>query len=250
MLSWTPSKQRQQPHPKLARTDNKLNSKTKAEKVLKDVSRKLAKHEKDTAQLKLMFHARPPSARLGEFSESVCMSSYWSDWYSLLPLQITGTGSVVVQSNHISMLPVELKRMVWSNLDKSGDRVCFALTCKEYAAVFEQLRIEANMKYRAKNQRTPSRPTKPQMIVLLMRLTDWMPNKYRLCYACLVFREIGDPGWQGDSNMHKKKGMSATKAMVQGSHCPGCAHRVLLNAAKHKPAHSDGVRKTVRYWHR
>lgn len=159
-----------------------------------------------------------------------------------------------------------------------------ALTCKWNAATFETLKTSKQQPTTAKPTKiaskkskasTPSsdqeqapkarnavkKPPKSELIPVLQRLQDWMPDTYKLCYECLRFRsrharadEKGfaeSGGWGGKSMplVHRRLTPAMMRTMmVQGQRCPECCVRKHLETQTLKQEFKETVkivRRTV-----
>lgn len=171
--------------------------------------------------------------------------------------------------DHLSKLPAELQRWVWSYLVHPADRLMLALSCKAHAAVFQELKggtqKSSSSKKSAKamssgnapkNNSAPKKlPTKIDKLYVLHRLDSWMPKQYKLCYECIRYRSktrskrktalafANKDLWSGkevklpkyrDYERHIKELKEAAK---YGWRCPDCCERAHLDTVSAKKDH-------------
>ncbi|KEF58434.1 uncharacterized protein A1O9_06360 [Exophiala aquamarina CBS 119918] len=129
--------------------------------------------------------------------------------------------------------------MIWKLIDPT-DRAALALTCKSHAATYEELKDKKVKQAGTVRPRLP-RPlqiSKPARLKVLVRLRDWMPRKYRLCYSCGIYLDIKKTNrmggqWGGDKRL-VEKGLATKTAIEKGPRCPLCVRREHIAMAQHK----------------
>jgi hypothetical protein len=150
----------------------------------------------------------------------------------------------LTQANILSRFPPEIQVAVWSYLSTDPDRISLSLTCKTNAMIFEQLKSIQNV-------REVKRITFQHKLRVLLRLFDWMPKEWRLCFHCFRYcpRYRGD--WGGSTKMEDEirrfdrqrvhaKVVSIPNAMlVQGPRCPLCVERVTFEMVRSKPHYME-----------
>jgi hypothetical protein len=152
-----------------------------------------------------------------------------------LPPQIYKSGTVKNENHGLVKLPVEVKNMIFKKLPTVADRACLGLTCKDQAAVYDQLKAERNKKDYI--QHVPKRATAVHRLQMLVRLKAEMPSKYRLCYLCLQFIDTSHPdnvGQWGGSEERVSDCKITKTAMIEGPRCPLCVAAKKLDTAKYK----------------
>lgn len=161
--------------------------------------------------------------------------------------------------------------MIVSLLDDPADRLMFGLTCKFNAATFEFFKNAAQSGEHSQQdkkqssgshsatplnhtrvarksaKRSSKKPLKSEILSVLIRLEDWMPNEYRLCYVCLKYRpkvgkgiDRGTVGTQGywmkgkriDPKTKWRSKSDFAKAVDLGPRCPDCKVRLDFNTLK------------------
>ncbi|KAK5053115.1 hypothetical protein LTR84_002089 [Exophiala bonariae] len=158
-------------------------------------------------------------------------------------LQATSSKTeIITQDDIISRFPPEIQEMVWQGID-STDRAALALTCKGHAAVFEELKNKEVVRNGKLIRRLPRpfRVDKAARLKVLVRLKEWMPAKYRLCYSCNLYvdsKKMSKLGgrWGGDNKI-VESGLATMKAIKEGPRCPLCVRREQVDLAKHKQDH-------------
>jgi hypothetical protein len=127
--------------------------------------------------------------------------------------------------------------MIFKSLT-DADKMCLALTCKQFAGLYENHR---NSEIVA--QTTSRVITKFQRLAFLMQLANWMPAEYKLCCVCVRYlsknkKKTVKEDWAGDEKMmHRSQGIK--KVHELGPRCPNCAKRDRLHRVK---ARSDAQR--------
>jgi len=129
--------------------------------------------------------------------------------------------------------------MIWKRIDPT-DRAAFALTSKSHAAMYQELKGKKVERAGKMIRRLPGpiRISRTARLKVLVRLRDWIPQKYRLCYKCVIYLDIKSTGrmgaqWGGDKKF--VEGGKATQAAIdRGPRCPLCVRRGLVEMAKHK----------------
>jgi hypothetical protein len=149
--------------------------------------------------------------------------------------QICKASTTKNEHNGLFKLPSEVQSMIFKALPSEADRACLALTCKDLAGVYEQLKKEKNKKDYVR--KVPKRVTDVHRLQLLVRLKVDLVPQYRLCYHCLQFidviKPINDGQWGGSEA--EARGLIATKAaMVKGPRCPLCVAAKNLEAVNYK----------------
>lgn len=129
--------------------------------------------------------------------------------------------------------------MIWKLIDPT-DRAALALTCKGHAAMYQELKDKTVERAGKLIRRLPRalKISKPARLKVLVRLRDWMPKKYRLCYSCgiyLDFKRTGKMGgqWGGDKRL-VERGLATKTAIDKGPRCPLCVRREQIALAQHK----------------
>ena len=114
--------------------------------------------------------------------------------------------------------------MVFSLLTNAS-KVCLALTCKQYAEMFEDMKsVDAK-------QKRSSYVTPAKRLSVLAGLRDWMsPQKLSLCYSCVKYVPE-DGAWRGDMEYARQK-VSTPKAIKLGPRCGICAKREWLDSLR------------------
>ena len=126
------------------------------------------------------------------------------------------------QPDILSHLPNELVHMVLKRL-QNPDKVALALTCKHHMAMVENARKVPD-----------KRPTitKCMRLAVLIRLHQWMPSEFKLCYSCVKFLPSIENGpWQGDSSFRDKK-LANWRAIDFGPRCKTCDRREQIESVK------------------
>ncbi|OCT47971.1 hypothetical protein CLCR_04329 [Cladophialophora carrionii] len=145
------------------------------------------------------------------------------------------SGTVKNKDHSLVKLPVEVKNMIFKALPTITDRACLGLTCKDQAAVYDQLKTEKNKKDYI--QHVPKRATEVHRLQMLVRLRTDMAAKYRLCYSCLKFIDTthrDNAGQWGGSEERVSGGKATKTAMIEGPRCPLCVAAKKLETAKYK----------------
>jgi hypothetical protein len=120
--------------------------------------------------------------------------------------------------------------MIFKSLT-DADKLCLALTCKQFAGLYETQRNSEIV-----SQTTSRVITKFHRLAFLMQLADWMPAKYKLCCACVRYLSNNDKkmvkdGWAGDQKMiHQSHAIKRVHEL--GQRCPNCAKRDRLHRVK------------------
>ncbi|ETI20104.1 hypothetical protein G647_08138 [Cladophialophora carrionii CBS 160.54] len=152
-----------------------------------------------------------------------------------VPTKVYKSGSIKNKDHNLVKLPVEVKNMIFKALPTTTDRACLGLTCKDQAAVYDQLKTEKNKKDYI--QHVPKRATDVHRLQMLVRLKTDMPAKYRLCYSCLKFIDTthrDNAGQWGGSEERVSGGKTTKTAMIEGPRCPLCVAAQKLETAKYK----------------
>jgi len=141
----------------------------------------------------------------------------------------------IAQQNNLSRLSNELLAMTFQDLTPA-DKTALSLTCKEYCGMIESAKI-------LDPQPLKRRPvTKEMRLAVLVRLHDWMPADYVLCYSCVRFLpKMDNAPWRGDVQI-KKDRLATKKAINLGPRCSSCASREELGVVK---ARTDAQRLTA-----
>jgi hypothetical protein len=142
-----------------------------------------------------------------------------------------------VANDPISKLPAEVQDKIWQNLDQQEDRASLALTCKAHAKMYHQLK-EIPVKKgpnMVRRLRRPVRLTSVHRLKVLLRLRDWYPAKYRLCFSCAQLKDISNgrgTGWSGEKAWDGW-GVGTKTAMDRGPRCRICTRRDAMTLAGH-----------------
>ena len=154
---------------------------------------------------------------------------------SLLLLQIYVSGVFKNKKNPLVNLPAEVKHMIFKALPTMADRACLGITCKDQAAVYEQLNSETNKK--DYNKTVAKKATDLHRLQMLVRLKPDMAPTYRLCYTCNQFIDLNNrdnAGMWGGSEL-RVRGLKADRvATVEGPRCPLCVAAKQIEAVSYK----------------
>jgi hypothetical protein len=125
----------------------------------------------------------------------------------------------------MAKLPAEILDNIMQQLPSDADRASMALTCKEHAAHYENLKDKKTAGTNEYWLPRPQRVTDSHRLQLLVRLVPWMPIKYQLCYKCNMFIDKSHPDNDGTwgGNPREVDNLRATiGAMKTGPRCPLC----------------------------
>ena len=119
---------------------------------------------------------------------------------------------------------------------KHPDKVALALTCKRQMAM-----VESASKVPAKRRTV----TKFMRLAVLIRLHEWMPPGFRLCYSCVKFLPSAENGpWHGNSKIREKK-LAGKMATETGPRCNSCGRRDQIESVQ-AGANAQRLKKLVR----
>lgn len=136
------------------------------------------------------------------------------------------------QTDIISRLPHELQDIIWGYLIHQPDRMAFALSCK-MNAYKQDLLTDVYNKVAIRG------PKKQHRLAVLIRLSVWVPDGYRVCFGCTRYcLKISKSEWGGDTAMidekYVKDGRLNTDAILRGPRCPRCKHILGMEQLNHK----------------
>ena len=107
------------------------------------------------------------------------------------------------------------------------DSTAMALTCKDLMG-----KVEAQKQSAQKMTKKRATVSKQQRLAVLVRLRDWVPSKFKLCYSCVKYLPRARTGqWVGDKNVVERK-IATRKAIETGPRCEMCRDRDQIAAIK------------------
>lgn len=127
----------------------------------------------------------------------------------------------------MTKLPNEILIMTIKKL-ADPERTVLALTCKENCA------LVAAAKMLEPKPAKPRSISKEHRLAVLVRLHEWMPAGFKLCYACVKFLPTNGNGpWRGDVAVRNDtKRPAGKKAIETGPRCKMCAKREDIDMVK------------------
>ncbi|EXJ76985.1 hypothetical protein A1O3_10142 [Capronia epimyces CBS 606.96] len=155
------------------------------------------------------------------------------------------TSNRAPQDSSFLELPLEIKLNIWKRLPTVADRLSLALTCKENAEMFEDIkdvRLRDGISFLLPK---PQRTTRVHRLQVLVRLQTWVPDDWRLCYRCGQYINLSDPvnagPWGGDTNI-VSNGLATDRAMREGPRCALCIAADHVEMTRHKNTYKKYVK--------